>query len=430
MDALAAHGRAITFSLCDEPTSGFTWDEERGFENYLAQLDEVLAATGAPRPVLVGVSYGGLVAAEFAARHPERVAGAGDRLGAAADLDARSTRAAATWSSPRLLGAGFFLGAPMRAYPELKAAIPEAGAPLAVRAAPAGLRVVTAPAVVGPHGAAAALAAGRRSSASTSRWTCRPSSSPASRSWSGSCRRPRPPSTWRGCRSARATTLPRTGHAGTVTKAREFAALVGEFAAGLGRRRARQPHRLGVMPPVPTEFLREIAGPAGSARSPARLPEGAPRAVAVCGHPHPLHGGTMHTKALYQTAKALTRVGVAALRFNFRGVGASAGTFDAGPGEQDDFRAALDLRRGPLPGPAAVGRRDVVRLLDRADGRRRRSARLAAAGGGAAGRSLRLQRAGRLRQAEVHRPRRAGRADRRRRTSASSTPRSPSRRSW
>jgi alpha/beta superfamily hydrolase len=70
----------------------------------------------------------------------------------------------------------------------------------------------------------------------------------------------------------------------------------------------------------------------------------------VCGHPHPLHGGTMHTKALYQTAKALTRVGVAALRFNFRGVGLSGGSFDAGPGEQDDFRAALTFAEGRFPG--------------------------------------------------------------------------------
>jgi uncharacterized protein len=58
----------------------------------------------------------------------------------------------------------------------------------------------------------------------------------------------------------------------------------------------------------------------------------------------------MHTKALYQTAKALTRIGVVALRFNFRGVGASAGTFDAGPGEQDDFRAALTFAETRYPG--------------------------------------------------------------------------------
>lgn len=101
---------------------------------------------------------------------------------------------------------------------------------------------------------------------------------------------------------------------------------------------------------MPTEFLREITGPAGPLEARLDLPDGAPRAVAVCGHPHPLHGGTMHTKALYQTAKALTRVGVAALRFNFRGVGLSAGTFDAGPGEQDDFRAALTFAEGRFPG--------------------------------------------------------------------------------
>ncbi len=100
---------------------------------------------------------------------------------------------------------------------------------------------------------------------------------------------------------------------------------------------------------MPTEFLREITGPAGPLEARLDLPDGAPRAVAVCGHPHPLHGGTMHTKALYQTAKALTRVGVAALRFNFRGVGASAGSFDAGPGEQDDFRAALTFAEGRFP---------------------------------------------------------------------------------
>jgi alpha/beta superfamily hydrolase len=90
-----------------------------------------------------------------------------------------------------------------------------------------------------------------------------------------------------------------------------------------------------------SDFLREIPGPAGPLEALIDPPEAEPRAVAVFGHPHPLHGGTMHTKALYQAAKAMPRIGVAALRFNFRGVGRSAGTFDSGPGEKDDFRAAL-----------------------------------------------------------------------------------------
>ena len=92
-----------------------------------------------------------------------------------------------------------------------------------------------------------------------------------------------------------------------------------------------------------SDFLREIAGPAGPLEALLDEPAAAPRAVAVFGHPHPLHGGTMHTKALYQAAKAMPRIGVAALRFNFRGVGRSAGTFDAGPGEQEDFKAAISF---------------------------------------------------------------------------------------
>ena len=98
-----------------------------------------------------------------------------------------------------------------------------------------------------------------------------------------------------------------------------------------------------------SDFLREIAGPAGPLEALLDLPAGEPRAVAVFGHPHPLHGGTMHTKALYQAAKATARIGLAALRFNFRGVGRSAGTFDAGPGEMDDFKAAISFMNGRYP---------------------------------------------------------------------------------
>ncbi len=98
------------------------------------------------------------------------------------------------------------------------------------------------------------------------------------------------------------------------------------------------------------EFLREITGKMGPLEALLDLPGGEPTAVAVFGHPHPLHGGTMHTKALYQAAKALPRSGVAALRCHFRGVGRSAGTFDSGPGEKDDFRAAIDFVVEHFPG--------------------------------------------------------------------------------
>ena len=74
------------------------------------------------------------------------------------------------------------------------------------------------------------------------------------------------------------------------------------------------------------------------------------RAAVVFGHPHPQQGGTMHTKAVYQSAKALTRIGCAVLRFNFRGAGRSAGTFDGDAGEKADFGAALDFVSAKYPG--------------------------------------------------------------------------------
>ena len=106
--------------------------------------------------------------------------------------------------------------------------------------------------------------------------------------------------------------------------------------------------------------LREIDGPAG--RLEALLDEPAPRGVGADGllkpghetglraavvfaHPHTEYGGTMHTKVVYQASKALSRIGCAVLRFNFRGAGASPGTFTNGPGEMDDYRAALDFMR-------------------------------------------------------------------------------------
>jgi alpha/beta superfamily hydrolase len=100
---------------------------------------------------------------------------------------------------------------------------------------------------------------------------------------------------------------------------------------------------------------REIAGPAG--RLEALLDEPATnghandlRAAVVFAHPHTEMGGTMHTKVVYQAAKALSRIGCAVLRFNFRGAGASDGAFTNGPGEMDDFRAALDYMAAQYPG--------------------------------------------------------------------------------
>lgn len=85
-------------------------------------------------------------------------------------------------------------------------------------------------------------------------------------------------------------------------------------------------------------------------------PEGEPRGAAVVCHPHPLHGGTMHTKAVYRAAQALNEAGLVALRFNFRGVGASTGQYEEGFGEREDVRAALDWLEEHYAGlPLVVG---------------------------------------------------------------------------
>ena len=76
---------------------------------------------------------------------------------------------------------------------------------------------------------------------------------------------------------------------------------------------------------------------------------GEPRAIAVLAHPLPTAGGTMHTKAVFHAAKALARIDVPVLRFNFRGVGRSAGSFTDGPGEREDFRAALACMMARYP---------------------------------------------------------------------------------
>jgi alpha/beta superfamily hydrolase len=98
------------------------------------------------------------------------------------------------------------------------------------------------------------------------------------------------------------------------------------------------------------EPLREFAGPVGPLEALLDAPDGEAAAACVLSHAHPLYGGTMHMKAVYQASKALARIGVASLRFNFRGVGRSRGTHDGGPGEMDDYRAALDFMTSRYPG--------------------------------------------------------------------------------
>jgi alpha/beta superfamily hydrolase len=92
-----------------------------------------------------------------------------------------------------------------------------------------------------------------------------------------------------------------------------------------------------------------FAGPAGAIE--ALHKQGSSLAVraAVVSHPHPRFGGTMHNKVVFRAAKAFERLGYPSLRFNFRGVGRSQGSFDEGIGEAEDVKAALDWMSAEHP---------------------------------------------------------------------------------
>jgi len=101
-----------------------------------------------------------------------------------------------------------------------------------------------------------------------------------------------------------------------------------------------------------------IAGPAGALEArlefadPGADSGSPPRVFGVACHPHPLYGGTMDNKVTHVLARAMVECGAPAFRFNFRGVGASAGAFDNGRGEADDLAAVVAEGRRRFPGAA------------------------------------------------------------------------------
>jgi pimeloyl-ACP methyl ester carboxylesterase len=143
VDALARQHRVIAFSLCDERSSPFPCDPARAFENYIEQVDLALDRAGVDRAVIAGVSYGGLIASEFAARRPHRV----DALVLASALHASWTpdpRQQRYLDAPLLMSPMFVATAPGRMRPELMAAMPSIASRLRFTAA-YGARVVLAP---------------------------------------------------------------------------------------------------------------------------------------------------------------------------------------------------------------------------------------------------------------------------------------------
>jgi uncharacterized protein len=99
-----------------------------------------------------------------------------------------------------------------------------------------------------------------------------------------------------------------------------------------------------------------VDGPAGKLEAILWTPPAGiqPHFAAVVCHPHPLFGGTLHNKVVYQAAKALDAHQGAVLRFNFRGTGLSEGVHDRGQGERDDVHVALDFLAGEFPGKPLV----------------------------------------------------------------------------
>ena len=94
-----------------------------------------------------------------------------------------------------------------------------------------------------------------------------------------------------------------------------------------------------------------VAGPSGRLEAILEEPEtGEPREMALVCHPHPLHGGTLHNKVVYRLARGLRRSGCVVLRFNFRGVNLSTGSYDEGRGEVEDARACLAELHRRYPG--------------------------------------------------------------------------------
>jgi alpha/beta superfamily hydrolase len=91
----------------------------------------------------------------------------------------------------------------------------------------------------------------------------------------------------------------------------------------------------------PTTVAVDIPGPVGAIEAAVDSADAIPAAVAVICHPHPQHQGTMQNKVVTTLARAFTQLGAAAVRFNYRGVGGSAGSYSDGIGERADALAVV-----------------------------------------------------------------------------------------
>ena len=364
VEALAKRCRVVTFSLADEPTSGARFDETSSFSCYVEQIADALDATGVRHATICGVSYGGVIAAAFAARHPERVS-ALILVSPIPPSWQPDARARFFLRAPWLLSP-LFCVASLRMYREISAAVPGFAASIAAAARHL-FRALTNMFSPGRMARRARMRVPHQSLERVNVPTLVITGEPLLDQVVPVARSLEYLRIWPHARQA---TIARTGHIGLITRPDEFARIVVDFmketfgvlgSSVLGscsrfdqahettERRTRTKNK---EPKISNDVgpIREIPGPAGPLETIVDTPVGAPRAAVVFAHPLPTRGGTMHTKVVFQCAKALAGIGCVVLRFNFRGVGLSAGAWDDGRGELDDYRAAIDFMAGRHPG--------------------------------------------------------------------------------
>ena len=229
VEALARHHRVVSFSLCDERTSPFPCDPARGFENYVAQVGTAMDRAGLREAAIVGVSYGGLIAAEFSARHPERVSSL--VLASALHSHWRPNQDQQRFlRSPRLLSPVFAANARARMQPEVVAAFPAMGARLLFMASQ-GARVAMAPASPTRMARRVAWATGHRF-ADPRTITARALVLTGEATLDHVVPVQVTEQYMKELQSAQRVVLERTGHIGLVTRPDSFAEILGRFVDG------------------------------------------------------------------------------------------------------------------------------------------------------------------------------------------------------
>ena len=229
VEALAKHHRVVSFSLCDERTSPFPCDPARAFENYVAQVGTAMDRAGLREAAIVGVSYGGLIAAEFSARHPERVSAL--VLASALHSHWRPNQDQQRFlRSPRLLSPLFAANARARMQPEVAAAFPAMGARLRFMASQ-GARVARAPASPSRMARRVVWATGHRF-ADPRTITARALVLTGEATLDHVVPVQVTEQYMKELQSAQRVVLERTGHIGLVTRPDSFAEILGRFVDG------------------------------------------------------------------------------------------------------------------------------------------------------------------------------------------------------